>query len=165
MNGWVLAFLVAQLLASGVAVVWGGAPERVAATLLALAAAATTLLPRPSLVAYDAVFWGVLWVDLALLIALSMVAATADRFWPMWLAALQLVTLATHGVRGYDSSLLPWAYWLMAGKIAYPMMALLVIGTVRHRERKRAGLPEYGWTAQRHADERRAAGALAPALA
>lgn len=165
MNGWVAAFLVAQLLASGYAAAQGGAPERLVAAMLAVAAAATTLLPRPSLVAYDAVFWGVVWVDLALLIALVAVAATADRFWPMWLAALQLITLATHGVRGYDSSLLPWAYWLLAGKIAYPMMLLLVVGTVRHRERKHAGLPEFAWTAQRHSHERRTDRALAPALA
>src|SRR3546814_4609403 len=58
----------------------------------------------------------------------------ADRFWPMWLAAFQLVAVASHGASAYNPGILPVAYWWIVGKISYPMIAILVIGTLRRSE-------------------------------
>ena len=79
--------------------------------------------------------WGGLTIDLAFLASLIVIAVRADRFWPLWLAALQLVAIGVHGVRAYDPHILPIVYARIVGEIAYPMLALLVIGTVRHHSR------------------------------
>src|SRR3546814_4852591 len=68
----------------------------------------------------------------------------------MWLAAFQLVAVAAHGASAYNPGILPGAYWCVVGKISYPMIAILVIGTLRHDRRKRLGGPEFGWTHERH---------------
>src|SRR3546814_5986569 len=67
----------------------------------------------------------------------------------MWLAAFQLVAVAAHGASAYNPGILPVAYWWIVGKISYPMIAILVIGTLRHDRRKRLGGPEFGWTHER----------------
>src|SRR3546814_13048053 len=54
-------------------------------------------------------------------------------------------------VTGVQTCALPiFAYWWIVGKISYPMIAILVIGTLRHDRRKRLGGPEFGWTHERH---------------
>src|SRR3546814_11663363 len=90
-----------------------------------------------------------LLIDFGLLLALSAIAGAADRFWPIWLAAFQLVAVAAHGVTAYNPEILPVAYWWIVGKIAYPMFAIFAIGTRRLHRRTRAGLKAYDWTHQR----------------
>src|SRR3546814_14924405 len=86
-------------------------------------------LSNPS---YRDVEWAMLLIDFGLLLALSAIAGAADRFWPIWLAAFQLVAVAAHGVTAYNPAILPVAYWWIVGKIAYSMVALLAIGTRGH---------------------------------
>ena len=144
----VVAFLALQVGVSAYALWRGGGPERVVAIALLTAAGATLATPSVYGISYRTVFFAVLWIDIALLASLTMVAAFADRYWPMWLAALQLVAVGIHAVRGYDHSILAAAYWLVTTKMAYPMLAILLAGTLRHRRRLADGLPEPSWTSR-----------------
>lgn len=128
----------------------GGAPERIAAASLAAAALVTWFANGDTASTFTQVQWDVLWIDAGLLCVLLAIALTADRFWPMWIAAFQLVTVAGHGARGYAPDILPSVYWWLLGKTSYPMMALLCIGIERHQRRLREGLPEFAWTRHRH---------------
>ena len=74
-------------------------------------------------------------IDLVTLVALAAIAARADRFWPLYVSALQLLTLGIHGVKAYQPALVHWMYGGASGKIAYPMLALLAVGVLRHRRR------------------------------
>lgn len=123
----------------------GGAPERLVATFFVVAAvgtAATPTLPHN----YSSLFWAVMWIDIALFAALTGVALFADRYWPLWLSAMQLFVVATHAAKAYQPAIIARAYWLVTSYIALPMVLLLLIGTIRHRERLAAGLPERAWT-------------------
>lgn len=142
----IVVFNILQVSVSGHALLRGGGPERVVALLLLLAAAATLATPMVPGVSYFTVFVAVLWIDLALFVALTAVSAFANRYWPMWMAALQLFAIATHLARAYDPHFWAAAYWLVTTKIAYPMLLLLFVGTVRHRRRLRLGLPERSWS-------------------
>ncbi len=142
----IVVFNILQLSVSGHALVRGGGPERVVALLLLLAAAATLATPMVPGVSYFTMFVAVLWIDLALFVALTAVSAFANRYWPMWMAALQLFAIATHLARAYDPHFWAAAYWLVTTKIAYPMLLLLFVGTMRHRQRLRMGLPERSWS-------------------
>lgn len=140
------------LLVSAYAQRRGGVPEKLAATAMIIATAGTFWvgLSNPS---YRGVQWEMLSIDIGLFLALSILAGAADRFWPIWLAAFQLVAVAAHGVSAYNPSILPVAYWWIVGKISYPMLAILAIGTMRHHLRELSGLREYAWSHQRHRAE------------
>ncbi len=129
----------------------GGQPERIIAVLLLSASISTLLVPAHTS-AFHSVFWPVLWIDIVLLLGLVAVAAFADRFWPMWIAACQLLTIAGHGVRAYEPGLWALAYWFIIVSIAYPMLGLLVVGAWRHHRRLPSGR-EFSWTVQRHRHE------------
>ncbi len=137
------------ILAAGYAQWRGGAPEKLAAAAM-FGAMLATLWVGSRAPSFKGTQWELLVVDFGLFMALCLLANFADRFWPMWLAAFQLVAVAAHGASAYNPGILPVAYWWIVGKISYPMIAILVIGTLRHDRRKRLGGPEFGWTHERH---------------
>ena len=131
----IMLFYSVQLAASGYAAWRGGLPERAVGALLLVAAILSSAIPLTTWHEYVALNRGLLLIDATLLAILMLVAVRANRYWPMWLAALQLVAIGVHGVRAYDPHILPIVYARIVGEIAYPMLALLVIGTVRHHSR------------------------------
>src|SRR5882757_7154799 len=122
-------------LCAGFAIWRGGAPERVAAGSLLLAALATAL----SFTAFQGRFQrpeiGVMVTDMLLVAALYSLALRSNRIWPMLLAALQLSSVLVHLAKIVDLAMAAWVYQFLLKIWAYPMIALLVVGTVRHRAR------------------------------
>lgn len=90
--------------------------------------------------------WPIVWIDAALLAALLAIALKANRFWPLWVAAIQCLALAAHAARAFDADILPLAYWWIVGKLSYPMLVLLIIGTERHHRRRRHGRRDPAWS-------------------
>lgn len=136
-----LIFLVAAVPTCLFAVRRGGSPERIVAALICLAVIATSLIPPHT---WRGVVAPLLVIDAAMLAGLVGVALFADRFWPMYFAAVQLLTVGVHGVRAYDASVLPSVYARLAGELAYLTLAILAIGTWRHVKRG----PEADWSWQ-----------------
>lgn len=116
----------------------GGEPERAAAAMVAAAIVATELVPFHR---YDQVVVALAAIDGALFVGMVALALVADRFWPMYFAAIQAVTLMIHVGRLLAGSILPEVYARFAGELAYPALAVLAIGTWRHRRRR----PERDW--------------------
>ena len=110
----------------------GGAPERLGATILAIASFLTAIAWRGS---FRSVEVGVVLIDILCSLAFIALALRADRFWPLWLAALQVGGTAGHAVKLIDPSIIPRAYAFMLAAWAYPMLVLLVAGTWRHQRR------------------------------
>ncbi len=77
-------------------------------------------------------------IDAALLVAFVVILLKADRYWPMWVAALQLLTMGIHAVRWFDPSLLPAAYHHLVVWLGYPVLGGIAVGTWRHDRRERA---------------------------
>ncbi|AXJ95794.1 MULTISPECIES: hypothetical protein [unclassified Sphingomonas] len=132
----VLVFNLVLGIACALALYAGGAPERWTALIFIVGAAATFIAPF-----YNAQHpFGrlepmLLGVDVLMLIGLVGIAVRADRYWPLYVSALHLITIAVHGVKAIQPDLVPWMYAGASGKIAYPMLLLLAIGAVRHRDR------------------------------
>ena len=139
------------------AVLHGGAPERWTAAFMVAASVATLVRPYDPLVTFQALDLPLFAIDAALLAGFIWVALRAERYWPMWIAALQLTAIAVHIIRAIDLQLVPLVYEWAVGKIAYPMILLLVIGTARHRSRLQRFGSDPDWS--RH--ERRNPEALA----
>lgn len=134
-------FYLVQVAITFVATHRGGAPERIVGLALLGAALATSLIPFEDGQTFYGVNWYALYIDGVLLTILLLIAARADRYWPLWLASLQVVTIGIHGVRVYDPFFLPIVYARLVGEIAYPMLAILLAGTLRHS--RRLGEPDW----------------------
>ncbi|WP_380783505.1 hypothetical protein [Sphingomonas sp. R86520] len=131
----IAVFYLVQIIITLLAIRRGGAPERIVGLALLSATIGTTLIPFEPHQTFHGINWYALYIDGVLLAVLLVIAARADRYWPLWLAALQVVTIGIHGVRAYDPFFLPIVYARLAGDIAYPMLALLLVGIVRHDRR------------------------------
>ena len=85
-------------------------------------------------------------IDTALLTVLVLVALWANRFWPMWIAALQLFALLVHVAKAYQQDILPLVYFVVTTRIAYPMLLLLLAGTIQHFRRMRLYGSDPDWS-------------------
>ncbi|MFA5963586.1 MAG: hypothetical protein WC804_06175 [Sphingomonas sp.] len=117
----------------GYAIWRGGAPERITGWLLIAAAMLTLVVGHPA--QYSRLELGMFLIDLALLIALVVIALKADRLWPMVLAALHLDSTAVHILKLFDTELIRVTYAVMIVMWSYPMLLILAIGTLRHQRR------------------------------
>lgn len=113
----------------------GGAPERIGTTILVVFSLLTTVAISSADASYTSVETGVLVVDLICSAAFLALAMRADRFWPLWVAALQILGTAGHGIKFVDPEILRRTYAIFIIVWSYPMIALFVVGTWRHRAR------------------------------
>jgi len=127
----------------------GAAPERAAAAIMLAATVATVVAFRAGPTRFSSVEAGVLAVDVATLLAFVALALRAQRYWPMWIAALQVDAVVTHLAILVAPRAMPWAYAVLIAGWSYPSVLLLAAGTLRHRQR----LSRYGddpaWSSSR----------------
>lgn len=142
----IIVFNLVQLAVAVFAFSRGGPPERWIAGLMLVANIATAIRPYDPAVSYAAVDPALLTIDLLLLLGFVGVALIANRFWPMWIAALQLDAVAIHLLRTIDATMVPFAYAWATGQIAYPMLILLAVGTLRSARRRRTTGFERHWS-------------------
>lgn len=135
-----VAFNVLLFACCGYALLRGGAPERIGASIYAVGTGLTVLARHEAAIRFGSVEIGILIVDMAALIAFLVLALRARRFWPIWITAFQAVSTAGHVARLADPEMLRWTYAFLLGIWSYPMLLLLAIGTYNHQQRlKRFG--------------------------
>ena len=117
------------------ALLQGRSDERVAAATCILATFATNAVYTPQ-GSYAGVEMGVLLVDLAAFAAFLSLALRSDRFWPLWVAGLQLATLGAHAVKAVELDLMPQAYAAAARFWVYPIFLIIAAGTYRGERRR-----------------------------
>jgi hypothetical protein len=146
-----LVYIALLLLTGLLAGSRGGAPEKITSAVMLGATLATLAANAEVALDYRHVEWRLLWIDVAVLGAFIAVALYADRFWPLWVAALQCIAVAAHGARAFEPTILPLVYWWLLGKVSYPMMLIVCVGTARHQRRQqgrqRAGMAALDRTA------------------
>jgi hypothetical protein len=84
----------------------GGRYERIAAIVVMAAWVASVAVYRNGLHTE----WGLFAVDALAFAGLTWVALKSHRYWPLWVAGFQLLTIVTHIASIVDHSLSPWAY-------------------------------------------------------
>lgn len=119
------------------ALIRGSRDERHVALICLLGAIVTTLVLSPLADRFASVERPVVLVDLAVFAGFLTVALRSERFWPLWVAGLQLTTIMGHFLKGVDSQLLPRAYAASLNFWAYPIIIILAIGTWRSQRRAR----------------------------
>ncbi len=113
----------------------GRRDERFAATICIVATLATRLVVSPVASRYSGVESGVFLVDLLTLAGFTFIALRTDRFWPLWVAGLQLTTMVAHGLKAIEINLVPQAYAAAARFWVYPIFLIIIVGTWRSHQR------------------------------
>ena len=113
----------------------GGAPEKIGASVLLVGSALTFALASGPAGRFASMEVGILAVDVAALVAFLILALRAERFWPLWITGLQMIGTAGHVVKLVDPDVIRWAYAFVLAFWSYPMMLLLIAGTWLHQKR------------------------------
>lgn len=136
--GWILlAFSI------GFGLLQGGRPEQAGATMFAVAAALSVALRSTWPFRYRGVEHGLIWVDIALLVGLTMLTLRSRRLWPMGCVALHAISTMAHIARFFDPQATKTAYMLIATLSSFTTPALLIGGTIFYRKRLRANAAHY----------------------
>jgi len=128
-------FLPLLVLSCGYALWQGNRDARVVAITCVFATLATHLAIAPLRERYSSVEIGVMAVDGLTLFIFILVALRTDRFWPLWVAGLQLTTAIGHVMKGVHIELLPQAYGAALRFWSYPILVILVVATFRNQQR------------------------------
>jgi hypothetical protein len=130
-----VGFDAALLATTGYALWRGGSPERCTALAFIAAVIFTRVAVSSAQSRFSSVEVGIFCVDVVMLFGLTAIALRAERFWTLWVAALQLIGAAGHAVKLVDPTLIRWAYAFALAFWSYPMMLVLAVGTWNHQRR------------------------------
>ncbi|WP_116969069.1 hypothetical protein [Blastomonas sp. UPD001] len=87
--------------------------------------------------------WPLMAVDTAYLVAAYVFALRSDRYWPLWIAAFQLLTVATHVATIIAPDYLPKIYSAIATFWVVPLLLSMVAGVyLDHRAFQRLVPPQ-----------------------
>ena len=84
-------------------------------------------------------------LDLAGLLAILAIALQANRIYPLWLTALQLISVLIHLLREVDPNVQPAAYVMLYVLPYYVMILTVTGGTMAHWLRERQSGPYRSW--------------------
>jgi len=142
-NAQTLAFVLLALAAWR----WGAGPERALAAILAWFRVADWL--------YHGVFAAALQltdidlahalIDVVACVAAFGVALYANRIYPLWFAAVQLLAVFAHLARAMAMAIVPTVYAIMFIAPSYLQIAILVLGIWSHHRRVRRYGPYRSW--------------------
>ncbi len=117
----------------------GGTEERAAATACVLATIITVIVIPPVAQRYSKPDLILLLIDIAMLVAFTGIALSSRRFWPLWIAGLQLTMTMSHLMRSIDPNLIPRAYAAASILWSYPILFIILVGTWRTRRKVAEG--------------------------
>lgn len=115
----------------------GRGDEKIAAAVALLATIATQFVMPPPSLRYSGIQFSLVAIDIAVLAAFVAIALRSERFWPLWVAGLQLTNSMAHLMKGIESDLIPKAYAAAAVFWSYPILLTIIVGTWRSHQRSR----------------------------
>lgn len=128
-------FWALLLLSCSYAVLRGRHSERLVAFICLGATLASHYLRSPLNERYVGLELGDVLVDFGVLLAFVAVALRSDRFWPLWIAGIQLTMSVTHVLKAIQPDLIPIAYAAAVRFWSYPILIILAVATYRARRR------------------------------
>jgi hypothetical protein len=126
---------------------WGGGPERILSGVLIWFSAADAVNHRLFEVEthYMTVDTGHLVIDTVALAVAVAVALRANRIYPLWFAAFQLLAFMAHLARDVAQDAAPVAYLVMYIGPSYCQIIVLALGIWCHRRRVSRHGPYRSW--------------------
>lgn len=130
------AWLVAMSIACGLAFWRGGREERIAAAACIAAWFASPLVQDKQ--NWLDPQWGMMIVDAGLFLALTILAVTTSRIWPLFAAAFQLVGMVVHLGMIVDHEIRALAYLRGLVIFSYLVLVALAVGALTTPRRRAA---------------------------
>ena len=128
-------FKILLLLVVLYALLRGRRDERHVSMILVVGVLASYIVVSPVTERFSGVETNLMIVDMLVFAGFLWVALRSDRFWPLWIAGLQLTTILGHVLKLVDTSLFPKAYGAALVFWVYPMLLILAVGTWRNSRR------------------------------
>jgi hypothetical protein len=125
----------------------GGAPERIVAWIILATVVADPLLHLLLQPRFRAVDPTHVIIDVARFAGLAAVAVRANRYWPIWLSAFQLLALAAHLAKAMDLAIHPVIYGAMQAIWSYGILIGLILATRTHQRLTAGGATRRSWSA------------------
>jgi hypothetical protein len=139
-----LIFWAILLLTCAYALWRGRKYEQIAALICLAATILSVSMSSPLNQRYVGIEIGDLIVDTSVLVAFILVALRSDRFWPLWVAGLQLTMNISHLLKALRPDLIPIAYAAAERFWSYPILIIILIGTWRTHRRSRMQIARTG---------------------
>ena len=139
-------FLTLLMIVCSYSAIRGGQPERWAVMIFMVGFALSVFAASPFEDSFTSPEVGVLMVDLILIVPFIMLAMHAERYWTLWICAMQVIQVLSHIPKMIIPELLPQAYYIVIAFWAYPMLLTLAIGTYRHQQRLRQFGVDRSWS-------------------
>ncbi|MGI8705986.1 MAG: hypothetical protein ACR2JJ_09375 [Sphingomicrobium sp.] len=133
-------FWALLLITCGYALWRGRKYEQLSAVIFITASVASVLARSPVHERYMGVETSDLVIDSFVLVSMVAIALRSDRFWPLWVAGLQLTISMSHLLKAIQPDLLPLAYAAAERFWSYPTLIILFIGSWRQHRRRVSGL-------------------------
>ncbi|GAA4023194.1 hypothetical protein GCM10022280_24870 [Sphingomonas swuensis] len=121
------------LLLAVVALTWwrGRFDERAAGLICVAGNLATMLVAQSMATRFQSFDLLAFLVDLCVLGAFVALALRSERFWPMWVAGLQLTATSVHLLKLVSPDLMRFVFGAALAFWSYPIILLIAVGTLR----------------------------------
>ncbi|MCA1749585.1 MAG: hypothetical protein ABR601_11075, partial [Parasphingopyxis sp.] len=133
---WGLVYNIVLVLCCGWALIGGGRPERIGAAMMF----GGSMLSWAALAYFGSFFrsveFGIMAIDIAMLIGLGAIAIVSDRYWPLWATGFHLIGLLTHGAILTGIEIAPLAYAHTLVLWSYLTLLSLALGTLAYVRRR-----------------------------
>lgn len=121
----------------------GTTEERLAAAGMFLNSYLTWIVVRPFAIRYSDFETSVIYLDSLLLALLLWIALRSNKFWPIWLTAMQALATFAH-FAPYVPHIIPWGYGTAVAIWMYPMLIVLLMATrIDYQDRQNAAVAGY----------------------
>ena len=139
-------YLYAALLVGccGYSFLCGGAPERIAASVMTVASLISPLV-APRGTNYQHVLMGLFLVDVIVQLVFLVLAIYADRFWPMLVVGLHSVTVMVSMAKAVVP-VQPMIYYVSEQMFSFAILLILAGATERHRKRMKENGVDPPWS-------------------
>lgn len=124
------------LVTCGYALWRGRKYEQLSAVIFLTASIASVLARSPVNERYVGLEISDMAIDSFVLVSMVVIALRSDRFWPLWVAGLQLTISMSHLLKAIQPDLLPLAYAAAERFWSYPTLIILFIGAWRQHQRR-----------------------------
>lgn len=127
-----IAFALLLVACTLYALARGGRPERLGALTMFAGCVLTLAVNSPLSVRYASVEMAILVIDAIMLAIFAAVALFSDRYWPIWVTALQLLVVLAHIAKLADPEMLRNGYGFVMAVWSYPQLLAIALGTRAH---------------------------------